>query len=102
MSVNTNRLAKQCRMKALSFENSIPSYKNYRENRILNRGYLARQCTTSALWVESIIIPNTNDSESRIVNREGLAKYCPRNPLSIANRRIDAHQNILEVDMEHQ
>ena len=42
MCVNTNRLAKQCRMSALLFENSIPSHKNYGENRILNRGYLAK------------------------------------------------------------
>ena len=42
MCVNTNRLAKQCRMSAISFENSIPSHKNYGENRILNRGYLAK------------------------------------------------------------
>ena len=59
----TNRLAKQYRMRALSFQNSIPSHKNFGDNRIVNRGCLAKQCATSALWVESIIIPNANDNE---------------------------------------
>ena len=96
MSVNTYRLAKQCQLSALSFENSIPSHKSYGENRIMNRGCLARQYATSALSVESIIMPNANDSENRIVDRGGLAMYCPRNPLSVANRRVDVQQNILK------
>ena len=87
--VNTNRLAKEYQISALSFKYSVPSHKNYGENRIANRGCLAKQCATSALWVESIIIPYAIDSENKIVNKGGLAKYCPRNPLSVTNRRVD-------------
>ena len=100
-SVNTNRLAKQCQISALSFESSTPSYKNYGENRIVNRESLVKQCATRALWAESIRIPNANDNENTIVNRGGLAKHCPRNPLSTVNCRADVQQNILTVDMEH-
>ena len=46
VSITTNRFVKQCRMSALSFENSTPSHKNYGENRIMNRGCLAKQCAT--------------------------------------------------------
>ena len=52
VSVNTNRTAKQCRMSALSFKNSVPSHKNCGENRIANRGCLAKEGATSALRVE--------------------------------------------------
>jgi len=86
----TSRLAKQYRMRALSFQNSIPSHKNFGDNRIVNRGCLAKQCATSALWVESIIIPGASDGENGIVGREGLVKCCPGSPLSVVNRRVDA------------
>ena len=46
VSVNTNLLAKQCRLSALSFEKNIPSHKNDGKNRIVNRGCLAKQCAT--------------------------------------------------------
>ena len=54
------------------------------------------------LWAESILSPNANGSENRIVDRGGLAKHYPRNPLSVANRRVDVQKNMLKLGMGRQ
>ena len=79
-----------------------PSLKHYGQNSIFNRRYLAKQCPMSALLIESIRIPKANNCENLIVHRSGLAKHCQKNPLSVANRKVDVQQNILKLNIEQQ